>query len=182
MKLDRLKNTAVLAATLALAACASVNDATRSVADAITIYRPEVVQGNFVSSEQAQALKAGMTRLQVRDLLGTPLLTSVFHAERWDYVFTMARQGIPPQHFRLTIYFDKNGALDHSEGGDDLPSENEFAQNIGKQATPKVPVLEASQEQLDRFPPSASATPVAAADEPAAQPAAGSYPPLEPAH
>ena len=181
MRLDRLKTLGLaLAATLALAACTSVNNATRSVADAITIYRPEVVQGNFVSSEQAKALKAGMTRLQVRDTLGTPLLASVFHADRWDYVFTMARQGVPPQHYRLTVYFTKDGVLERFDG-DDLPSESEFAQHIGKQSTPKVPVLEASQEQLDRFPQSASAAPAATADEPA-PPSAGSYPPLEPAH
>ncbi|MDR0274512.1 MAG: outer membrane protein assembly factor BamE [Burkholderiaceae bacterium] len=180
MTLDRLKNTAALAAALTLGACASVNDATRNVADAVTLYRPDVVQGNFVSGEQAQALKPGMTRLQVRDLLGTPLLASVFHADRWDYVFTMQRQGVPPQHFRLTIYFNKDGALERSEGGGDLPGENEFAQHIGEQAKPKVPVLQASQEQLDRFPPSPASAPVAAAEEPAPPPA-GSYPPLEPA-
>ena len=179
MALNRLKKPGLaLAAALALAACSSVDNATRNMADAITIYRPEVVQGNFVSSEQAQALKTGMTRMQVRDLLGTPLLASVFHADRWDYVFTMARQGVPPQHYRLTVFFDKNGALERSEGGDALPSENEFAQHISEKAKPKVPVLEATAEQLDRFPPSASAAPVAAADEPAPPPA-GSYPPLE---
>ena len=181
MRPDRLKTLGLaLAATLALAACASVDNATRSMADAITIYRPEVVQGNFVSSEQAKALKPGMTRLQARDILGTPLLTSVFHAERWDYVFTMQRQGVPPQHFRLTLYFDKNGALGRFEGGDDLPSENEFVQRLGEKAAPKAPPLEATEEQLNRFVPSAASDPVAAAEEPAPAPA-GSYPPLEPA-
>ena len=60
----------------ALGACASFDSATRSVADVLTIYRPEVVQGNFVSKEQVAALQPGMTRLQVRDVLGTPLMAS----------------------------------------------------------------------------------------------------------
>ena len=81
---------AVLAA--ALSACSSFEQGTRNLADALTLYRPEVVQGNFVSREQVAALQPGMTRLQVRDTLGTPLIASVFHAQRWDYVFTMQRQ------------------------------------------------------------------------------------------
>ena len=55
-------------------------------ADAI-LYIPEVVQGNFVSREQKDFLKPGMSRLQVREVLGTPLVSSVFHEDRWDYVF-----------------------------------------------------------------------------------------------
>ena len=172
-----------LAAALALtlAACASVNDATRNMADKMTIYRPDVVQGNFVSAEQAKALKAGMSRLQVRDILGSPLLTSVFRADRWDYVFTMQRQGVPPQRYRLTVYFDKSGALDHSEG-DELPSETEFAQHIDEKAAPKVPVLQATEEQLSKFAPSASTDTADATEASRPSPApAGSYPPLEPA-
>ena len=49
----------------------------------ITPYKVDVVQGNFISKEQVDLLKPGMTRAQVRDVLGTPLLTSVFHADRW---------------------------------------------------------------------------------------------------
>ena len=52
------------------------------------------MQGNFVSKEQVEALRPGMSRQQVRDILGTPLVTSVFHADRWDYVFTIKRQGV----------------------------------------------------------------------------------------
>lgn len=45
-------------------------------------YKNDVVQGNFVSREQVEFLKPGMTRQQVRDVLGTPLVASVFHADR----------------------------------------------------------------------------------------------------
>jgi outer membrane protein assembly factor BamE len=51
------------------------------------------VQGNVVTSEQVARVKPGMTRAQVRDILGTPLLTDPFHADRWDYLFTIRRQG-----------------------------------------------------------------------------------------
>ena len=118
---------AALAASMS--ACSSFDSATRSMADTITLYRPEVVQGNFVSKEQVAALNTGMTRLQVRDTLGTPLLSSLFHHDRWDYVFTMKRQGVPFQHYRLTVYF-KNDVLERFDG-DEMPSEIQGASTRG---------------------------------------------------
>ena len=88
------------------------------------IYKPEVVQGNFVSREQVQALRPGMPRQAVRDVLGTPLVTSLFHANRWDYAFTIRRQGSEPQQRRFSVFF-KNDVLERIEG-DPLPTEAEF--------------------------------------------------------
>ena len=167
---------AVLAA--ALGACSSFDQGTRSLADAITLYKPEVVQGNFVSKEQVAALQPGMTRLQVRDILGTPLVTSLFHGDRWDYVFTMRRQRVEPQNFRLTLFF-QGDVLERVEG-DDMPSETEFVQRISRERKVKVPRLEATEEQLAKFPAAAGPAGAASAAPAAAQPA-GSYPPLEPA-
>ena len=158
-----------------LAACGSFNQATRSLADVITFYKPEVVQGNFVSKEQVAALQPGMTRLQVRDVLGTPLMTSLFHGDRWDYVFTIKRQGVEPQHYRLTVFF-QGDALERFEG-DDMPSESEFVQRIGRERKIKVPQLEATEEQLAKFPVAGASAPEASASAP--PPPAGSYPPLE---
>ena len=76
------------------AAAAASTAQPQRFADSITPYKVEVVQGNFVSKEQVEALKPGMSRQQVRDILGTPLVTSVFHGDRWDYVFTLKRQGV----------------------------------------------------------------------------------------
>lgn len=137
-------------------------------------YVPEMVQGNFVSREQREVLRPGMTRAQVRDILGTPLVTSLFHADRWDYAFTIRRQGFPPQSFRLTLGF-RNDLLTTIEG-DELPSEAQFVQRLSRsQPTGKLPALEASEEQLSKFP-ARQAAPVTAAP-PAPLPAA--YPPLE---
>ena len=150
---------------------------TRSVnRDTFKPYVPDVVQGNFVSREQREYLRPGMSRAQVRDVLGTPLVSSLFHAERWDYVFTIRRQGVPAQQFRLALTF-RNDVLSTIEG-DELPSEAEFAGRLSRSAsTGKLPVLEASEEQLRRFPP--RALPPAAA--PANTPLPTTYPPLEPA-
>lgn len=162
------------AALAALAGCGSFDSVTRGMAGVISPYRVEVVQGNFVSREQVELLKPGMSRQQVRDLLGTPLVSSVFHADRWDYVFTLKRAGVEAQQRRLTVFF-KGEALERFEG-DAMPSEAEFVATLGDRRTPgKVPELEASEDKLKAFP----AKP--AADAAPAQPPARStaYPPLE---
>ncbi|RCX10947.1 outer membrane protein assembly factor BamE [Extensimonas vulgaris] len=185
----RLGRFVLLAVTLAAGGCNSLNNATNSLAGMVTPYRVEVVQGNFVSREQVEALQPGMSREQVREILGTPLVTSLFHANRWDYVFTIKRPGEQPQTRRLTVFFE-NDVLQRYEG-DPMPSETEFVASLGKQSKPgKVPPLEATPEQLARYP----APPRTAASEPAAEDAAAppgaaasassdappvSYPPLE---
>ena len=149
-----------LAACASVGACGTVSDATQRFAESITPYKVEVVQGNFVSKEQVEALKPGMSRQQVRDILGTPLVTSVFHADRWDYVFTIKRQGVEPQARKLTVFF-KGDALERFEG-DTMPSEAEFVATLdNKRKDAKVPALEASEDQLKQF--SASRQPAAAA-------------------
>ena len=156
-----------------LAGC-SVTQGVQS--DTFKPYVPEVVQGNFVSREQRRFLRPGMTRAQVRDVLGTPLVTSLFHADRWDYVFTIRRQGVPAQQFRLALTF-RNDLLSTIEG-DELPSEAEFAGRLSRSgSTGKLPALEATEEQLRRFPPRAPAS----APAPANTPLPATYPPLEPA-
>ena len=166
---------AVLAA--ALGACSSFDQGTRSLADAITLYKPEVVQGNFVSKEQVAALQPGMTRLQVRDILGTPLVTSLFHADRWEYVFSLQRPGQPVQSRKLTVFF-KGDVLERFEG-DEMPTESEFVASLdARKGKRKVPQLEATEEQLAKFPaPQAPAK--ATEQQPAPAPTATRYPPLE---
>lgn len=159
----------------ALVGCSTVTDATRRAASAIVPYKIEIVQGNFVSKEQVEVLKPGMSRTQVREILGTPLLQSVFHADRWDYVFTMKRQGTAPQARQLTVYF-KDDVLERSEG-DPMPSETEFVALLGSnQAVKSVPLLEASEDKLKPFAPR---EPQAATPPTAQPPLPTSYPPLE---
>lgn len=179
-----LARVAVLGACAVLTACGTFDQASRGLAERLTPYRVEVVQGNFVSREQADALRPGMTRLQVRDLLGSPLLTSVFHADRWDYVFTLQRPGQARQSYRLSVFFQGDGLVRHES--DTLPSENEFAARFAAAAKAgKVPPLEASEESLKAFsarhPPAAAAASAAQSPATVPAPARTSYPPLEPA-
>lgn len=161
-----------------LAGCSSVNRTSQSLVDTITPYRVEVVQGNFVSKEQVEALKPGISREQVRNILGSPLVTSLFHADRWDYVFTIKRRGLDIENKKLTVYF--SGYVLERVEGDEMPSESEFvAQLASRNRTPKIPRLEATPEELKRYAPAAQEGSAAAADAPEAPRPAGSYPPLE---
>ena len=160
-----------------LAACGSFNSASHRLASAITPYKVEVVQGNFVSREQVAALQPGMSREQVREILGTPLVTSVFHADRWEYVFTLKRPKVEVETRKLTVFF-AGERFDHAEG-DDMPSEAEFVARLAKPlGAVKVPVLEATEAQLARYPAAKPSTDevTSATEAPAPQ---RSYPPLE---
>lgn len=168
----RLGLTLLIGATLA--ACSSFDNATNRLVGVVTPYKIDVVQGNFVSREQVQALQPGMGRQQVRDILGTPLVTSLFHGDRWEYVFTLKRPGVDLQTRKLTVFFNGD-AFERSEG-DEMPSESEFVATLGtRQAKRAVPVLEATEAQLARFPARAPAPPAPAT----LAPLPSSYPPLE---
>ena len=91
-------------------------------------YRPDIQQGNFISREMVSQLKEGMTRDQVRFVLGTPLLTDVFHNERWDYPFRMVKGNGEMTASRLTLTF-ADDKLSRIEGGD-LPTEADYLARI----------------------------------------------------
>ena len=72
----------------------------------LTPYKMEIRQGNFVTAEMRGKLKLGMSRQQVRYVLGTPLVSDAFHGNRWDYVYRLEqdRKIVDQQH--LTLYFE----------------------------------------------------------------------------
>ena len=114
---------------------------------------------------------------QVKDILGTPLIASVFHSDRWDYAFTIVRKGTKPQQRQLSVYF-KDDVYERFEG-DDLPSESEFAERIAVPEGRKVvPRLEATSKELERFQKNSPA-PVNTTPKPAGPPSDKTYPPLE---
>jgi len=172
---------AAVASLAALGACSSwgIGDRTRSALNAITPYKIEVVQGNFVSKEQVALLKPGITRQQVREVLGTSLLTDVFHSNRWDYVFTIKRQGVEPQQRRLTVFF--NGELLERYEGDEMPSEQEFvAQLDARKRSGKIPELQATEDQLNKYTPEKPKETTGSNSNSASMaPLPASYPPLE---
>ncbi len=112
----------ILVVVAALAGCSSYDSVTQRIAQNLTPYRITVVQGNFVAAEQVAQLQAGMSRAQVRELLGTPLLADMFHANRWDYLFYFKRgANVIVQQRNLVLLFEKDRLVSWT-GAENLPS------------------------------------------------------------
>lgn len=96
-------------AALVLAGCSSNINPLRP-------YRMEIQQGNHLSQEDVAKLQRGMTKDQVRFVLGTPLINDIFHADRWDYVYRYTpANSREVEERRLTVIFD-NEQLVRLEG------------------------------------------------------------------
>lgn len=98
-----------VAALLGLAACSSERVSN------FPSYKLKVIQGNELDARAVASLQPGMSRDQVQLLLGTPLLRDPFHADRWDYTFNIARNGVIADQRALTLYFSNN-QLARAEG------------------------------------------------------------------
>jgi outer membrane protein assembly factor BamE len=161
-----------LAATLALGGCESLQR-TDSLFGLITPYRIDIVQGNAITKEQAAQIKPGLSRLQVKDILGTPLITDPFHAQRWDYLFTLRRPNTDVQRRSVVVYFE--GDVVKSIDAPELPSEREFVASISRFKDLRAPKLELSDEERKALPiPPKRVEPVAEPVGPVRE-----YPPLE---
>lgn len=116
----------LLAIVALLAACKSV-DAPK--VPGLTPYRMVIQQGNFISQEMVSQLKPGMTKDQVRFVLGTPLVTDIFHADRWDYVFFRELPDGKREQRNLSVIFEKDRLA--RVLGDLLPAEGAAARSGG---------------------------------------------------
>ena len=74
--------------------------------DWLTPYRVEINQGNYVTQDMVAKLKPGMTRNQVRFILGTPLVVDPFRTDRWDYVYVYYKAGKLAEQKRITLFFE----------------------------------------------------------------------------
>ena len=70
-------------------------------------YRIEIQQGNFISQETVAQLKVGMSTEQVRFVLGSPLVTDMFHGERWDYVYYRAFADGRREQRKMAVFFQE---------------------------------------------------------------------------
>jgi len=90
-----------------LGACSWINK--------IKPFKADIRQGNYVTQEMVAQLTQGMNEEQVRFIMGSPLLVDPFHANRWDYVYRFAPQGVVSETRRITLLF-KDGKLSSVEG------------------------------------------------------------------
>jgi outer membrane protein assembly factor BamE len=118
------------AALSGLSGCSTYDSLTQRIAQSITPYRITIVQGNFVSKEAAAQMRVGMSRAEVRQLLGTPLLADMFHTNRWDYVFYFKRGSTAVVQQRDFVVLFEGDTVASWSGGEDLPSNLELLAEI----------------------------------------------------
>ncbi len=106
---SRASHIVVAAVGLMLAAC-------------ISPYRIEIQQGNYISRDAMSQVKPGMTKEQVRAIIGTPLINDIFHADRWDYIFTRSAVNRTDVETRKATLFFKDDVLKSIEA-DVMPPE-----------------------------------------------------------
>jgi len=70
------------------------------------VYKINIEQGNIVTQEDVDKLEQGMTRRQVRFILGTPLIEDTFDRERWDYHYEIMRGDRMLTQREFTVFFD----------------------------------------------------------------------------
>ena len=104
---------------------------TMSLLASACVYRINIQQGNFLDQAAVEQVKAGMTRSQVRYLLGTPMVADSFNRERWDYIYYLKKGRT--RHVdsrRVTVYFDgeKVARLDKPSAAEAAAQEKSAAQ------------------------------------------------------
>lgn len=107
------------------------------------VYRIDVEQGNIVTSEMIEQLKPGMSRRQVRFVMGTPLVEDTFNPDRWDYRYTL-RNGVDTlEESRLSVYFDGDKLVNVT--GSEVP---EWAQPQGSDNEPAEDADDSAEGEL----------------------------------
>lgn len=80
------------------------------------VHRIDIQQGNFLDSEDIDRVAVGMTRVQVRSLLGTPMVADPFVNSRWDYVYYLKRgRWSEPRQRHFIVFFDAADKVERIE-------------------------------------------------------------------
>jgi outer membrane protein assembly factor BamE len=117
-------------------------------------YKMPIQQGNLVSSKMMMQLKPGMTKTQVRFVMGTPLINDSFHKDQWDYFYQMEKDGAIIEKRRVILMFEKD--LLAKVKGDVIPAnanKNEDRQDIApiKSSEPNQNPAQKEKSMLDRL-------------------------------
>jgi len=102
------------------------------------VYKLDINQGNYISQDMVDKLKVGQTKPQVRAALGTPLITSAFRDNRWDYVYEFQRAGRVREHRQFTVFF-KDDVLARWEGDEMPQSAQELNRIAATRSLPEDP-------------------------------------------
>lgn len=148
----KLLITIIVPASALSAGCGTLGDVGNAIPNALDraplVYRPPIQQGNVVTQEQVNQLQPGMTKRQVRFLLGSPMLSDVFHADRWDYAYTYGEGSTPTEMQRVTVYFDGDRLVRIT--GDLRPQPEDERSETKKEVVVTVPDWEPTDKSLFR--------------------------------
>ncbi|MFK3746465.1 outer membrane protein assembly factor BamE, partial [Pseudomonas psychrophila] len=114
------------------------------------VYKIDIQQGNVVTQDMINQLRPGMTRRQVRFIMGNALLTDTFHPDRWDYLYSLQPGGGERQQERVSVFFNQNDQL-VSLSGDFKPGVSRDEAILGKTGGTNVtdPATEAPVEKSE---------------------------------
>lgn len=124
-----------------LAGCAQLSKPFENYLPVITqfgVYKLDINQGNYISQDMVDKLKVGQTKTQVKATIGTPLITSAFRDNRWDYVYEYTSGGRLREHRQFTVYF-KDDLLARWEGDEMPQSVQELNRTAATRSLPEDP-------------------------------------------
>ena len=108
-----------------------------SLAVAGCVYKIDIQQGNYVTQDLVERLKPGMTKAEVKTLLGTPLLADAFHANRWDYYFSNVAGRRGEEKAKLSIFFENEKLV--SVAGEGRPAGASPTRSPSETPRPQLP-------------------------------------------
>ncbi len=115
------------------------------------VYKIDIQQGNVVTQDMIDQLKPGMTRRQVRFIMGNPLITDTFHAKRWDYLYSIQPGGGQRLQERVSLMFDNNDQL-IGLAGDFMPGVSRDEAILGGESTTTTTEAKPEQPQEQQKP------------------------------
>ncbi|MBE7373444.1 outer membrane protein assembly factor BamE [Pseudomonas lopnurensis] len=110
------------------------------------VYKVDIQQGNVVTQDMIDQLRPGMTHQQVRFIMGNPLITDTFHANRWDYLYSIQPGGSQRQQERVSLVFNEADQL-VGLAGDFMPGVSRDEQILGRQQPGAVTAPSAAPQE-----------------------------------
>lgn len=145
-----------------LSACASEektrdSESEGSILERIPIvYRQDIQQGNVITQEMINQLHPGLSKRQVRFIMGTPMLIDVFHQSRWDYVYSMTHGWGTTESKKIQLYFDQQDQLVRIEGdlkpipdSNNQPIKQEVLVSVPDYKDPHRGIIKKAVEQIN---------------------------------
>ncbi|WXL26919.1 outer membrane protein assembly factor BamE [Ectopseudomonas mendocina] len=113
------------------------------------VYKIDIQQGNVVTQDMIDQLRPGMTRKQVRFIMGNPLITDTFHSNRWDYLYSIQPGGGQRLQERVTLNFNNDDQL-IGLNGDFMPGVSRDQAILGESSDVTTPTTAAPQQTEEK--------------------------------